>query len=193
MAGGRSRRMGKNKALIEIDGRTIIERAAGVLSPIFDDFFLVANEIDLYEHLDYPIITDLIKGAGSLGGIYTALVHSSYNGCFVAACDMPLIDAASVKAVVEAAEETGTLYDAVVPFIDERLHAMHAVYFKSCIRTIEEMIEGGDLRTTDLFERIRTLRLDLDYFIDRGVEGIRSSVENINTAEDLKRLGIELE
>ncbi|TAN62740.1 molybdenum cofactor guanylyltransferase, partial [bacterium] len=76
LAGGKSVRMGFNKALIKTNDETIIERTIRLFKGIFDHTFIVANDVLLYENLDTPIFADIHKGAGSLGGIYTALVHS---------------------------------------------------------------------------------------------------------------------
>ena len=184
LAGGSSRRMGTNKAFIRIDGSTVIERSVKLFREAFDDIFIVANDVLLYEGLDARVVSDLIKGAGSLGGIYTAVFHSRDKSVFVAACDMPSLD---LEAVRRTAGTPLGGFDAAVPFIGGRYHPMHAVYSRKCLKPIKAMIEDGNLRVTDLLERIRVKRLTEDYF--RGLP-IESSVENVNTRDDLKRIGL---
>lgn len=183
LAGGSSRRMGTNKAFIKIDGSTIIERSVKLFREVFDDLYVVANDVLLYEHLDARVVSDIIKGAGSLGGIYTAVFHSRDKSVFVAACDMPSLDREAIR---RTAETPLGGFDAVVPFIGGRYHPMHAVYSRKCLKPIKAMIEEGNLRVTDLLDRIRVKRLTEDDF--RGLP-IESSVENVNTRDDLKRIG----
>lgn len=185
LAGGMSRRMGFNKAFIKVDGLSIIERSIAALTSVFEDVNIIADSTALYDGLGVTVWPDEIKGAGSLGGVYTALLKSPGDRVFVTACDMPAIDAASVKRTAELFAEG----DAAVPFIGGRYHPMHAVYAKSCIPRIEKMIRGGNLRINSLLDRIRVQRLtELDY---EGAD-IASSVTNINTREDLAKAGIDI-
>ena len=185
LAGGMSRRMGFNKALIRVGGggkETLIQRCVKTLGEVFDDVIVVTNDVIVYEDLRTTVVADIYKGAGSLGGIYTALFHiREERGAFVCACDMPYLDAGCIRKVMGF---TGD-FDAVVPFISGRLHPMHAFYSRNCMKPIEEMIKGGDLRISGLLERIRIKRLVTEDFKSLP---IAASVENINTREDLSRL-----
>lgn len=192
LAGGKSRRMGSNKAFIEIEGESIIKRVLKVIKSVFDgtntgtntdsNTIIVADGVLLYEGLSTRVVADIFKGAGSLGGVYTALFHSTGGYVFVAACDMPFIDRGCIKKVIK---ERGGAYDAFIPFVDGRYHPMHALYSKRCMRPIESMIKEGNLRITDLIERIRVKKLTEDDF--NGLP-IRASVMNINTMEELEGL-----
>ncbi|MBI1911805.1 MAG: molybdenum cofactor guanylyltransferase [Deltaproteobacteria bacterium] len=182
LAGGKSRRMGFNKALIKIDDRTIIEKNVGLLKKEFDEVFIVANEVLLYEHLSTLIYSDLIKGAGSLGGVFTALFHAKSDYAFVVACDMPFLSPEAIKKMIKSADGS----DCIVPFIGGKLHPMHTLYSKKCLKPIKTMIEEGNLRITDLFEKVRVKRLTEEHF--KGIP-IIESVENVNTQDDLTRIG----
>ena len=185
LAGGMSRRMGFNKAFIKVGGQFIIERSLKTLRSVFDEVNIIADDTALYGGLGAVVWPDEIKGAGSLGGVYTALLHSTGGRVFVTACDMPAIEAASVRRTVVLF----TAGDAAVPFIGGKYHPMHAVYSKSCIKPIEEMIRAGDLRINSLLDRITVQRLTEE---DYGKVAIAASVTNINTQEDLSRAGIEI-
>ncbi len=172
--------MGFNKAFIKVDGLTIIERSVKLLLPLFDNLNIIANDTQLYSGLGVEVIPDAIEGAGSLGGIYTALLRSPAERVFVSACDMPYLDAACVLATV--ARSDGAV--AAVPYISGRFHPMHAVYSRACEHVMLEMINAGDLRINALLTKINTRMLtEADY---AGCP-ISASVENINTAQDLKR------
>lgn len=185
LAGGMSRRMGFNKAFIKVGGQSIIERSLKTLRSVFEEVNIIADDIALYGNLGAVVWPDAVKKAGSLGGVYTALVRSPGERVFVIACDMPAVEAASVKRTVELF--TGG--DAAVPFIGGRFHPMHAVYAKSCVKPIEEMIRAGNLRINSLLDRIKVQRLTEDAY--NGL-AIAASVTNINTKEDLSKAGIEI-
>lgn len=181
LAGGKSRRMGFNKAFIDIGGRPIIHRTVGLFKELFDEIIMVANDPAGYEELNVPVIADMIKGAGSLGGIYTGLFHSVSEYNFVVACDMPFLDKEVISKVIKLSEG----WNATVPFIMNRYHPLHAVYSKKCIKPIEEMIKSQDLRITNLFQKIKVKRLEEKEWLSG--EQILSSIDNINTKEDLHR------
>jgi len=184
LAGGMSRRMGYNKAFIEVDGTPIIERAARAMSAVFESTVIIANDTKLYSHLGLRVLPDEIKDAGSLGGIYTALSHSKEDYAFVAACDMPWLDAGCIRRVIESAGGE----DCVVPFISGRLHPMHAAWSKDSMKQIEAMIRDGNLRINDLLGGIRIKKLGMECFEGLPIE---KSVENLNTAADLERTGLD--
>lgn len=184
LAGGMSRRMGYNKAFIEIDGASIIERAALAMSAVFASPVIIANDTNLYSHLGLPVFPDVIKDAGSLGGIYTALFHSRKDYSFITACDMPWLDAGCIRRVLESVTDE----DCVIPFISGRLHPMHAAWSKDSMKHIEAMIKDGNLRINDLLGKIRIKKLGKDAFEGLPIE---KSVENLNTAVDLERTGLD--
>lgn len=185
LAGGLSRRMGFNKAFIKLGGETVIERSVRLFKDLFDETMVVTSEAVPYELLSTRVVTDIYPGAGSLGGIYTALFHSPGEYVFVAACDMPGLDPKAISAVLNAQKTSKGRFDAFIPFINERYHPMHAIYSKRCMKPMEAMIKEGDLRISGLIEKIRVKTL-----VEDDLEGtpIAASVENINTREELERI-----
>jgi len=181
LAGGKSRRMGANKAFIEIEGKPIIERVLGVMREVFDKRLIIADEVNLFKDYGETALPDFYTGAGSLGGIYTALLNSDSDITFVTACDMPDINTEAVKRLVST-PSGGAL--AIVPLIGGRLHPMHALYGTWCLEPIEEMIKKGELRIQDLFKRIEIKTMTEDDF--PGID-IAASVANINTRDELSR------
>jgi len=180
LVGGKSRRMGFNKAFIEVNGRPIIERAIETLRSTFSPLILVASKDNIldYQHLNIRVVADIYDGAGSLGGIYTALFHSTSPYCFVTACDMPCLDTDIIKRM--CADAGG--YDAVIPFINDRFHPLHALYSRRCMQPMEKMITEGDLTISNLYPHISVRKLDETFF--HGPSGL-SFLSNINTREDL--------
>lgn len=184
LAGGQSRRMGFNKAFIELEGSTVIARAARTMKAVFDSPAIIANDTTLYGNLGLPVYPDIIKDAGSLGGIYTALYHSKEDYAFVIACDMPWVDPGCIKRVLDNAGGE----DCVIPFISGRFHPLHAAWSKRCMSNIEAMINQGNLRINDLIKKLNIKALTEEQFT--GLP-IARSVENVNTPQDLERTGLD--
>ncbi len=86
LAGGRSSRMGRDKALLPLDGRTLIDRVAGLVQRAAGNVTLIAPE---GRYMGYPVIPDLIANQGPLGGLYTALSATKASWNLLVACDMP--------------------------------------------------------------------------------------------------------
>ncbi|MCP3677239.1 MAG: molybdenum cofactor guanylyltransferase [Deltaproteobacteria bacterium] len=183
LVGGKSRRMGFNKAFIKVNGRTIIEGAIETLRHTFSHLIVVASSDNIleYEHLNITVFADVYAGAGSLGGIYTALFHSPSPYCFVAACDMPLLDSGIINRMVNEAKG----HDAVIPSINGRFHPLHAIYSRRCMTPMEEMIRGGDLTIGNLYQRINVKGLDEEFFHDSPALPF---LTNLNTTDQLKEL-----
>ena len=182
LAGGKSRRMGFNKAFIDIGGKPIIQRTVNLFKELFDEIIVVANDPLGYEELNVLIVSDIFKSAGSLGGIYTGLFHSSSEYNFVAACDMPFLNKEAISRVIKSSDG----WSATAPYIMERYHPLHAVYSKKCIKPIEELIKIKELRIKNLFQKIKVKRLEEKDWLSN--EQVLSSLDNINTKEDLHRI-----
>lgn len=183
LVGGKSRRMGFNKAFIEVNGRSIIEGAVETLRHSFSHLIIVASSDNIleYEQLNVRVVADVYAGAGSLGGIYTALFHSPSPYCFVTACDMPLLD----KAIIERMVSEAKGHDALIPCIKSRFHPLHAIYSRRCMAPIEEMITGGELTIGNLYHRINVKELDEEFFHDSPDLPF---LTNLNTTDHLKEL-----
>src|SRR5512132_1277460 len=121
-AGGRSTRMaGRPKALIELGGRRIIERALRALAPSVDDVLVVTNTPERYAFLGLPMVGDVFPDHGSLGGIYSGLKAAPGEAAFTVACDMPFLRTDVARMVIAHAGEA----DVVIPRVGEQLETMH--------------------------------------------------------------------
>ncbi|MBC6938250.1 MAG: molybdenum cofactor guanylyltransferase [Chloroflexi bacterium] len=182
LAGGRSRRMGSDKALLVLKGkpvlRHVIERAALHGAAII----LIANEPEKYASFGLPIFPDVKLGAGSLGGLYTALAHSPTDYALCVACDMPLLNTNLLIYLAGLREG----YDAVVPRIEGRPEPFHAVYRKTCLESIRSRLERGQLRVSDFYQDVSTRYIEEADL--RQIDPELHSFLNINTPDDLARL-----
>jgi molybdopterin-guanine dinucleotide biosynthesis protein A len=182
LAGGKNLRMGKNKAFLEVNGQRIIDRTANLLRGIFDEVILVTNDPLDYLDLNLRTVTDLFPERGSLGGIYTGLFHASCAHAFVAACDMPFLQAALVRYLIDLSPG----FDIVIPRTDDGFQPLHAVYSQRCLPFIEDLLRRDILKIIDFFPKVKKREVPAEE-IRRFDPGIRSFL-NINTPEDLTRI-----
>jgi molybdopterin-guanine dinucleotide biosynthesis protein A len=185
LAGGASKRLGyKNKALLKIGGRSIIECVIDAVSKVTENAVVIANSPEEFEHLGLPMFGDILPGSGSLGGIYTGLKVSKTHHNLVVACDMPFIQPHLLTFLINHSEG----YDVVVPVTPDGHHPTCAVYSRNCIKPIEAQIKTGNLRIASFFPHVKVNRLDFDILCTYYNLNM---FFNINTREDyLKALSI---
>ena len=180
-AGGKSMRMGgRPKALIQLGGRSIVERVVAALTPVVDDVLVVTNTPELYAFLRLPMVADVYPDHGSLGGIYSGL-RAVGDIAFTVACDMPFLHPDVVRLVVARAGEG----DVVIPRVGEQLETMHAAYGKACLPPIQERLHAGRLKIVGFFESVRVVEIgevEVARFRDPAV-----AFMNVNTPDELER------
>lgn len=176
LAGGKSSRMGQNKALLLIDGLTIIERIKTIVSENFEDILVVANDLKLYQFLKLPIIEDKVKDKGPLAGIQAGLLAAKNNSNVFIACDMPFISAELAKVLIARSEG----FDAVVPLINGKRHPLFAIYKKVVLKAIDECFEKDELRIKDLLSRVNVKYITEKDFLDEGIVNPEQYFYNMN-------------
>ncbi len=180
LAGGRSTRMGTNKALLEFGGMRIIEGLLAKVRPLFPEILIIADERDAYSDLGVPVLRDRIPGKGSLGGIYTAVYHGAFPQAFCIACDMPLAS----PAVIAHLRDLAPGYDVVVPRTAEGYQPLHAVYAKTCLPHMEAMIQADRLKIDRLFPLVRVRTVEEPEV--RPLDPTLRCFINVNTREELE-------
>jgi molybdopterin-guanine dinucleotide biosynthesis protein A len=138
LAGGKSTRMGRNKALVPVLEHKMIERIVRLLAVDFSEIIISAND-DVFDDIGVRVVPDIIKGSGPLGGIHAALGKSSRENNFFVACDMPFLDTKLAGYMI------GLLagYDIVVPKVGEYYQPLFAAYKKTCLSAIESKLNQG--------------------------------------------------
>lgn len=180
LAGGRNTRIGTNKALLKVDGGTIIENTATVLSPLFESLIVVTNSPDSYEFLGLKTVPDLEPGKGPLVGIYSGLLASSDKWNFVVGCDMPFLSRELIAFMSKFCDAS----DVVVPRLDSYYESLHAFYNESCLDSMKQQIESGNLKINSLFATLRLheiTREEIERFGDT-----HTLFFNVNTLSDLE-------
>jgi molybdopterin-guanine dinucleotide biosynthesis protein A len=129
LVGGRSSRMGRDKALLPLDGATLIEHIASRVREAAGNATLVGSP-DRYQGLGYPVIPDRMQDCGPLGGVCTALSASRADWNLIVACDMPAVTAGFFEELFRAAEASGA--DCLIPETAAGLEPLCAVYHRRC-------------------------------------------------------------
>jgi molybdopterin-guanine dinucleotide biosynthesis protein A len=182
LAGGKNLRMGQNKAFLEVNGQRIIDRIARLFKGIFDEVLLVTNTPLDYLDLNLRMVTDLFPGKGSLGGVYTGLFHASYAHAFVAACDMPFLNADLVRYLIDLSPG----FDIIIPRTDDGFQPLHAVYSQRCLPFMEDLLERDILKIIDFFPQVKKREVPTDEI--RRFDPKLISFLNVNTPDDLTRI-----
>lgn len=183
LAGGRARRFGgRDKARLVVDGRTIIERQIQVLRAITSDVFVVGHGPDRFADLGLPVVADRISGAGTLGGILTALESTSAARVIVLACDMPFLVPDLLRALVGRAGAG----DGAWVRTTRGPEPLVACYRQSARGVLRECIDAGRLKAADIGQRLRLQELSEEEVSAFGPPALL--LANLNTPEDYARV-----
>jgi molybdenum cofactor guanylyltransferase len=178
MAGGKSTRMGQDKAWIELDGEPLIKRVADVLAEVADEVIVVAND-PRYESLGLRVVRDRYPAAGALGGIATGVGAATHDTVLVAACDMPFLSPDVWRLILGHAGDA----DVVIPRIGGEYETLHALYTKTCVPQMARAIAENRLRVISFFEQVRVLAIEEPEL--RAVDPTLRAFTNVNTPEEL--------
>jgi len=181
-AGGESRRMGQDKALMPFLERPLIQRVVDRLAPIANEMLVTTNAPDDYRFLDLPLFRDLKPGRGALGGLYTALSSATGDAVAVVACDMPFASATLVEAAHRLLVEEDV--DVVIPDSGNgNLEPLHTVYRReTCVTAIEAAIEADKWRLISWFPQVKVRILQPDEIKTYDSSGL--TFWNLNTPEE---------
>jgi molybdopterin-guanine dinucleotide biosynthesis protein A len=175
LAGGESRRMGRDKAFLPFGATTLVERVAARLREACADVLVVANNPRPYEALGLRTVPDALPERRSLVGIYTAVRHAG-GPAFVCGCDMPFLCAALIRHMGDLARSA----DVVIPRVRD-YEPLHAVYTPACLTPIVRVLAAGG-RNVDVLREVRTRVLDADEL--RRFDPDLQSILNLNTPDE---------
>lgn len=179
LAGGESRRMGSNKALLEIAGKPLVLRAAELLRPLARDITIL-GEVASYAHLGLPILPDQYPIRGPLAGLCTGLKSAGYDWNLFLPCDLPLMEEGVLEILARRALEGHS--EAVVPRIHDLWQPLCAAYHRSCLAKMEAAIRED---SPSIFSLYRTLNVDVLTAPQLGGAAVCDRVfRNINTPQD---------
>lgn len=185
LSGGKSSRMGTNKALLKINEKTNIERIMNQLRD-FQEIILVTNEPKEYEFLNVKMTMDQYPGKGPLAGLHAGLLASACEANLLVACDMPFITSDLAHLLIEKIGED----DAVIPVINGKQQPLFSVFKQNVIKKIEDCIENDRLRMKQLLEGIHVHYMSDDDFIQYRLDELERIFFNMNNPieyEDAKK------
>jgi molybdopterin-guanine dinucleotide biosynthesis protein A len=184
LAGGHSRRLGRDKSLLELDGVPLLVRTVQRLGALSDDLVVVTNDVARYESLSLAarLVRDEEPGMGSLMGIYSGLQAARHAYTLVVACDMPFLSLPLLRYMISLAPGD----DVVIPRLGSLLEPLHAIYGKSCIPFMKELLDRGERKIVAFFHRVRVRyveEVELDKF-----DPDHLSFVNVNTPQEWLRV-----
>ncbi len=182
-AGGQSSRMGFDKGLVELCGKSMIENIIERLEPYGDELIITTNQPSKYSKFGKKIFSDFYQNYGALAGLHTALSSAQNEMVFVIACDLPFVNQELFKFMMNIFEAKNV--DVVIPRTEQGFEPFYAFYRKStCLPLVEEAILSGKKRLISWFENAiihPVFEQDL-----RAFDPLLGSFLNINTPEDLE-------
>ncbi|WP_183041094.1 molybdenum cofactor guanylyltransferase [Salipaludibacillus neizhouensis] len=184
LAGGKSSRMGTNKALLTVNGEQTIVRLLERLLNIVDEVILVTNDKETYEFLDVQMVTDNEKDRGPLAGLEAGLAASKHSWNLIVACDLPFFEEKIVEVLLHSLKQTAC--DAVIPLINGRAQPLMALYHRRVLPTIEQSLKENKLRLRDVFTQINSRFVTEEEFLKAGYseKEIEKLFFNMNNPED---------
>lgn len=184
LAGGRSSRLGRSKALQAIGGKTLIQWVIDRLAILSTEIIIATahgEEIPYSSDVRLETVADIHPGKGPLAGIYSGLIASSSSRAIVVSCDTPFVSVG----LLEYMTQTCPGFDIVVPRMKEKVEPLCAVYSKNCVAPIRELLKQNELKIIELYPVV-TVRYVEEAEIDR-FDPEHLSFFNINCQVDLDK------
>lgn len=197
-AGGKSSRMGIDKAFADIGGKPMIQRIIEQTAGLGDQI-IVANSPEQYARFGLPTVPDVLPEKGALGGVYTCIHAATRQYALVTACDMPFVNRPLFEYMMSLAPE----FDAVVPRIaptptpaplgegsgvgvgvKPEAEPLRAIYSKACLEPIRRALDAGQMRVVSFFPGLRLRWVEEDEIKRFDPELL--SFLNCNTPEELE-------
>jgi molybdopterin-guanine dinucleotide biosynthesis protein A len=200
-AGGGSKRMGEDKALLKLGSRTVIEYVIEALQPVTTGVAVIANRPE-YRRFGLPVFADTNAGIGPLEAIRTALENSPTPLVILAGCDMPFLSSDLFALLLDIADQQPPMTPdprllipdfpyAVVPLNEAGMpEPLCAVYAARALPTVTEMIDSGVRKVSQLFNRLPCRLVSFDEI--RHLENSSIFFENLNTPQDYERARIKM-
>jgi len=185
LAGGNSSRMGQDKALMRVEGKPLVLRAAEILGPFVREVALLAPT-DRYESLGLPVVADMWPDQGPLAAVCTGLLSSGTEWSIFLACDLPRVSRQFIQLLVRRIRATHA--DAVVPRTEDGWQPLSAAYHSRCRMMFARAIQEGERSIIRLFENLRVEAITHN---EMGSAGLRDGeLANVNTPEDWARIAV---
>jgi molybdopterin-guanine dinucleotide biosynthesis protein A len=192
LAGGKSTRMGQDKAWLTLDGRPLVMRVIDRMLPLVNEVLVSTNQPDAFNvwlpGLPVPAhtVTDRYPGAGPLAGLHAGLLAACCDLVLTLATDMPFVNPTLIRFLADLA--TGVDVDAVVPRVPSPetgqigLEPLHAIYRKTCLPAIEGCLRADQRRVVSFLDQVRLRVVSSDEILP--FDPLLRSFANVNTPRE---------
>jgi molybdopterin-guanine dinucleotide biosynthesis protein A len=171
--------MGRDKALVPLFGKPLIEHVLENVSGLGDEILITTNQPEQYAFLNIRTAQDKIPGAGALAGLSTALSSARGEHILLVACDLPFVQRPLLEYLIGLAASA----DVVVPEWEGYLEPLIAVYSRNSLEVVNQSLLRGQIRMTSLFPLVKVRTVSQSEIEEFDPEGL--SFFNVNTPEDL--------
>lgn len=183
LTGGKSSRMGQDKALLEYQGRTFLEHVIGMVRPLAREVLLVTDRADRYAVPNVRVLVDVLSDGGPVAGIVTGLIAAGPGAHFVVPCDMPLVSGSVLKLLRGACLPD---WDAAVPEINGEPEPLYAVYRETALPKLRRYLESGRRSARGALSELNVNTVGMETL--RQADADLASFHNINTPQELALL-----
>jgi molybdopterin-guanine dinucleotide biosynthesis protein A len=184
LVGGKSRRMGIDKAFLKVEGKPFFERILNVFMNNFDQVVLVGDREERFTDYGLTVLPDIYPGS-SLGGLYTGLYNAETEYVFVSSCDLPFPNGEVLRYLCSLKSD----FDAVVPSTEYGYEPLFALYSKNCLGPIRTLLDRGEFCAYAYYPQVRVRYVPSEELAIFDREG-RAFV-NVNTPEEFAKIGVE--
>lgn len=174
LAGGKSSRMGIDKGLLKLKGKSFVQHIIEALEPLADTIIIVSSNPE-YDVFKAKRIEDIIKQAGPVAGLHSGLTHSDTENNLVISCDAPLVTSPLLRQLLQHKNED---YDVVQFEAEGKTIPLIALYKQHCTKKCFELLSKGERRLRKLVSKLNTKTILVR---DEDIP----LVKNMNTIEDL--------
>lgn len=178
LAGGKSQRMGTDKGLLDLNGKTFIQHICDALQPIVGSNILIVSANAAYDTLGFSRVEDIVENKGPIGGLYTALASSKTKVNLVLSVDVPLVTTELLQWLIDNHDET---YMVTQTKIGEKTSPLIGVYDRSMRIVFGEHMAGNQLKLRQVIEDVKHQTIEVP-------EKWSNQVQNINTKEEYQNL-----
>ena len=184
LAGGKSSRLGRSKALQVIEGKSLIQWVIDRLATLSTEIIVVTahgKAIPCSSSIRIKTVADIYPSKSPLVGIYSGLIASACPQAIVVGCDMPFLNIG----LLDYMSQICSSFDVVVPQIKDKLEPLCSVYSKSCLAPMQGLLEQNERRISELFSMVKVRYIEEDEINSFDPEHL--SFFNINSQADLDR------
>ncbi len=191
LAGGKSSRIGTDKAFLKLNGESVIERIYNLLTKIFSDVIIISNNPEKFQFLTPKVYKDIYPHFGPLSGIHAGLSNSQTENNFFISCDMPLVTEEVIRFILAKMNND----DITIVKTESNIQSLLGIYKKSCLARADELLSFANsqinikagktsVKLFDLINHVKTTFIDLSYekFYHDDI------FLNMNTSEDYKKV-----